>query len=115
MKQSHPSHAPGSSGSPVNVRAVLIADERAIRASGQRCTEEEVTLLKLIDGKRTVAEILQQSGLSGFVAMRRLRSLFERRLIHGAIVQAAPPGPAESRNVGVTQDIRAAVQVLRSA
>jgi eukaryotic-like serine/threonine-protein kinase len=41
----------------------------------------EVALVALIDGKKTVEEVLQHSQTSWFVAMRRLRSLCERGIL----------------------------------
>ena len=41
----------------------------------------DVALLDLVDGRRTIEEILQLSQTSWFVAMRRLRSLCERGIL----------------------------------
>jgi len=88
--------------------AVLVADARPeVPAALQ--TDDERSLLALIDGKRTVAEILRVSRLSGFVAMRQLRSLSERKIIrplsHRGAHAAAPIAPAAPPRV--TQRLRA--------
>jgi serine/threonine-protein kinase len=57
----------------------------------------DVALLDLVDGRRTIEEILQLSQTSWFVAMRRLRSLCERGILaptKSADSPAAPGGPA---------------------
>jgi hypothetical protein len=94
--------------------AILEADVRpAIPVSLQ--TDDERSLLALIDGKRTVAEILRVSRLSGFVAMRQLRSLSERKIIRPVTHRvhspqpAPPPGRVTQRvratRMGMTQDL----------
>src|SRR5215218_9701020 len=76
--------------------AVLMADSRPGLPPGLQ-TDDERALLALIDGKRTVAEILRVSRLSGFVAMRQLRSMSERKLIrpiqHRMHTPQAAPAP----------------------
>jgi hypothetical protein len=70
-------------------------------------------MLALIDGKRTVAEILRVSPLSGFAAMRQLNSLSQRRIIR--TVRRPPSGPiprppsprVAGARLGLTQDLTA--------
>src|SRR3954469_17168756 len=62
--------------------AVLIADGAGPLDRSHVQNDQERSLLALIDGKRTVADILRASQTSGFVTMRQLRSLSERRIIH---------------------------------
>jgi len=97
--------------------AILVADVRPELPAGLQ-TDDERSLLALIDGKRTVAEILRVSRLSGFVAMRQLRSLSERRIIRplGHRVHHAPSAPSPGRVVArlrpdrgrMTQDLTSA-------
>jgi serine/threonine protein kinase len=66
-------------------KADTLVDRSALRPP-------EVALLDLVDGRRTIEEILQLSQTSWFVAMRRLRSLCER----GVLV----PNQAPDANAG---------------
>jgi hypothetical protein len=79
--------------------AILVAAHHSDLPALQ--TDDERALLALIDGKRTVAEILRVSRLSGFVAMRQLRSLSERRLIRPVQhrVHTSPPAPSQVRAI----------------
>jgi hypothetical protein len=99
--------------SAINPDSVLVMDERG--ASETR-TEDESALLALVDGKRTVAEILQVSRMSGFVAMRRLRALLERKVIRPA-GRSAPPvqrtdSPQKGARLGLTQDLTSAAEAF---
>jgi hypothetical protein len=114
MKYSLPPVAKVQSNSPLGPDAILVADKLFARDPAGLRTEEERSLLALIDGKRTVADILRVSPLSGFVAMRQLHSLTQRRIIH-SLVRRPPSGPiprAPSPRVvaprlGLTQDLTA--------
>jgi serine/threonine-protein kinase len=63
----------------------------------------EVALLDLVDGRRSIEEILQLSQTSWFVAMRRLRSLCERGVVtpvktaNDAGASRPPPKTADSK------------------
>jgi serine/threonine protein kinase len=61
----------------------------------------DVALLDLVDGRRTIEEILQLSQTSWFVAMRRLRSLCERGIL--APLKGATDGAAAKGSAGATQ------------
>jgi len=100
-------------GIPLGPDAVLVADKVLARDRGPQ-NDEERSLLALIDGKRTVAEILRVSRLSGFVAMRQLHSLSQRRLIRSLPHRPAPaPAPrlpssrTTASRLGLTQDLTA--------
>jgi hypothetical protein len=93
--------------------AILISDHRPGLSLDVQ-TDDERSLLALVDGKRTVAEILRASRLSGFVAMRQLRSLSERQIIRPVTHRVHnPPAPAPMRVTprlrptrgGMTQDL----------
>lgn len=91
--------------------AVLVADKGSRERIGLQ-SDEERSLLALIDGKRTVAEILRVSRLSGFVAMRQLNSLSQRRIIRcvstpGASVSRTTIPRAAVSRLGLTQDLTA--------
>src|SRR5204862_1687348 len=61
----------------------------------------DVALLDLVDGRRTIEEILQLSQTSWFVAMRRLRSLCERGILTPT---KSPEGAGAAKGgPGVTQ------------
>jgi serine/threonine-protein kinase len=72
---------------------------------------EELALLDLLDGKRTVGEVLRGSRLSGFVAMRLFRSLYERDLLV-AVGSRPAPGAAADGKGGMTQDLTGAIEAL---
>src|SRR3954454_7030654 len=61
----------------------------------------DVALLDLVDGRRTIEEILQLSQTSWFVAMPRLRSLCERGIL--APLKGATDGAAAKGSAGATQ------------
>src|SRR5687767_9172547 len=65
---------------------------------------EDLALLELVDGQRTVEEILHLSRMSPFVVMRKLRSLYERELIDSDITPTSKPMLPEK-----TRDLTAAV------
>src|SRR3954469_3121354 len=67
--------------------AVLIARPRTLQA-GEALKSEDLTLLEHIDGRKTVDEVLQASGLSSFLGMRRLRWLYEREFVDSSSGQA---------------------------
>jgi hypothetical protein len=103
--------------SAINPDSVLIVDEAIARERADPRSEDEASLLALIDGKRTVAEVLRLSKMSGFVAMRRLRSLLERQIIRpGLRVQPITSTPGAGGNtgalkqgrLGLTQDLTSA-------
>ena len=103
--------------SAINPDSVLIVDEAIARERADPRSEDEASLLALIDGKRTVAEVLRLSKMSGFVAMRRLRSLLERQIIRpGLRVQPVTSTPGGGSNtgalkqgrLGLTQDLTSA-------
>jgi hypothetical protein len=103
--------------SAINPDSVLIVDEAIARERADPRSEDEASLLALIDGKRTVAEVLRLSKMSGFVAMRRLRSLLERQIIRpGLRVQPITSAPGAGGNtgalkqgrLGLTQDLTSA-------
>jgi len=101
--------------SAINPDSVLIVDEAIAKERADPRSEDEASLLALIDGKRTVAEVLRLSRMSGFVAMRRLRSLLERQIIRpGLRVQPISTTPAaggaakQQGRLGLTQDLTSA-------
>jgi hypothetical protein len=99
--------------SAINPDSVLIVDEAIAREKADPRSEDEASLLSLIDGKRTVAEVLRLSKMSGFVAMRRLRSLLERQIIRpGMRVQPVTStgggGAPKVGRMGMTQDLTSA-------
>jgi hypothetical protein len=103
--------------SAINPDSVLIVNEAIGRDQADVRSEEETSLLGLIDGKRTVAEILQLSRMSGFVAMRRLRALLERQVIRpgGRTGTAAPQpnrGGQKGARLGLTQDLTSAAEAF---
>jgi hypothetical protein len=112
---------PSELASAINPDSVLIVNEAL--AQGDQAdvrSEEESSLLALIDGKRTVAEILHQSRMSGFVAMRRLRALLERQVIRpaGRMAPVAPPagnGNPKGGRLGLTQDLTSAAEAFAQA
>lgn len=65
-----------------NFDAVLQADLAAVEAAGvERLAKSEQRLLEMIDGRRTVREIVEQSHMSSFDACRILFQLLEARLV----------------------------------
>jgi hypothetical protein len=99
--------------SAINPDSVLIVDEAMAREKADPRSEDESSLLALIDGKRTVAEVLRLSRMSGFVAMRRLRSLLERQIIRPGLrvqpLSTAPgAGAPKAGRMGLTQDLTSA-------
>jgi hypothetical protein len=100
--------------SAINPDSVLIVDEAIAKERADPRSEDEASLLALIDGKRTVAEVLRLSRMSGFVAMRRLRSLLERQIIRpGLRVQpitatGGGQGALKQGRLGLTQDLTSA-------
>jgi DNA-binding response OmpR family regulator len=62
--------------------AVLLADPASLDALGvERLAKPELKLLEMIDGERTVREIVAQSHMSSFDACKILFSLLEARLV----------------------------------
>jgi hypothetical protein len=62
--------------------AVLLADQVAVDAGGiERLPKPEQRLLEMIDGERTVREIVDASHMSSFDACRILFQLLEARLV----------------------------------
>jgi hypothetical protein len=103
--------------SAINPDSVLVMDESFDRNQAEVRSEEETSLLALIDGKRTVAEILQLSRMSGFVAMRRLRALLERRAIRplARVMPGSPSSasaPHKGGRLGLTQDLTSAAETF---
>lgn len=99
--------------SAINPDSVLIVDEAIAKEKADPRSEDEASLLALIDGKRTVAEVLRLSRMSGFVAMRRLRSLLERQIIRPGlrvqpITTAGGGGAPKVGRMGLTQDLTSA-------
>src|SRR3954469_2678379 len=99
--------------SAINPDSVLIVDEAIARERADPRSEDEASLLSLIDGKRTVAEVLRMSRMSGFVAMRRLRSLLERQIIRPGLrvtpLSNTGGGAAlKQGRLGLTQDLTSA-------
>jgi hypothetical protein len=97
--------------------AVLIADGFAGKSAADLQSDEERMLLALVDGKRTVADIVRASRMSGFVTMRQLRSLSERRIIRTIPKRSdASFGRTTARfgppRVGLTQDLTAVAQAF---
>jgi DNA-binding response OmpR family regulator len=65
-----------------NFASVLLADPGALDAVGlDRLAKSEQRLLEMIDGERTVREIVEQSHMSSFDACKILFSLLEARLV----------------------------------
>jgi DNA-binding response OmpR family regulator len=65
-----------------NFEAVLQKDPVAVDAAGvERLAKPEQRMLEMIDGERTVREIVQQSHMSSFDACKILYSLIEARLV----------------------------------
>jgi hypothetical protein len=94
--------------------AVLIADGWAGKSVADVQSDDERSLLALVDGKRTVADILRVSRMSGFVTMRQLRSLSERKIIRTVVPKRAETssfGRTTARfgppKAGATQDLTA--------
>jgi hypothetical protein len=62
--------------------SVLQADSAAVQAVGvDRLAKPEQKLLEMIDGERTVREIIKQSHMSSFDACKILFQLIEARLV----------------------------------
>jgi hypothetical protein len=62
--------------------SVLVADRTAIEAVDvDRLAKAEQKLLDMVDGKRTIREIVQQSHMSSFDACKILFQLLEARLV----------------------------------
>jgi hypothetical protein len=98
--------------SAINPDSVLVVDEAIANDRADPRSEDEASLLALIDGKRTVAEVLRLSRMSGFVAMRRLRSLLERQIVRPGLriqpITASGGGPGavkQQGRLGLTQDL----------
>ena len=67
-----------------NFDSVLVADTGAVDAVGvQRLAGAEQRLLEMIDGERTVREVVEQSHMSSFDACKILFQLLESRLVRG--------------------------------
>jgi DNA-binding response OmpR family regulator len=65
-----------------NFEAVLQKDQVAIEQGGvDRLPKAELRLLEMVDGERTVREIVNQSHMSGFDACKILYQLIEARLV----------------------------------
>ena len=65
-----------------NFASILFADAGAIDTVGiERLARPEQRLLSMIDGERTVREIVEQSHMSSFDACKILFSLLEARLV----------------------------------
>jgi hypothetical protein len=65
-----------------NFASVLLADPGALDAVGiERLAKAEQRMLEMIDGERTVREIVEQSHMSSFDACKILFSLLEARLV----------------------------------
>jgi DNA-binding response OmpR family regulator len=65
-----------------NFASILLTDASAIDAVGiDRLARPEQKLLEMIDGERTVREIVEQSHMSSFDACKILFSLLEARLV----------------------------------
>jgi DNA-binding response OmpR family regulator len=65
-----------------NFASILLADPGALDAVGiDRLAKPEQRLLEMIDGERTVREIVEQSHMSSFDACKILFSLLEARLV----------------------------------
>jgi hypothetical protein len=85
--------------------AVLVLGEARPTNPG---SDDDASLLALVDGRRTVAEILRVSRLSGSVAMRRLRSLSDRRIVRTVATRLASPSVRITNpRMGATQDLSA--------
>jgi hypothetical protein len=118
MKYSLPPVAAARPPTPLGPDVVLVSDKLFTRDPANLRTDEERALLALIDGKRTVAEILRVSPLSGFVAMRQLHSLSQRRIVR-SVTSRPPTGPTPrvpssrvSSRMGLTQDLTAAADAF---
>jgi hypothetical protein len=100
--------------SAINPDSVLVVDDTMAKEKADPRSEDESSLLALIDGKRTVAEVLRLSRMSGFVAMRRLRSLLERQIIRPGLrvqpLSTTTPvaGSPKAGRMGLTQDLTSA-------
>jgi hypothetical protein len=97
--------------------AILIADGWAGKSAADVQSDDERSLLALVDGKRTVADILRVSRMSGFVTMRQLRSLSERKIIRTVPKRIdASFGRTTARfgppRAGLTQDLTAVAQAF---
>jgi hypothetical protein len=104
---------------PISPDSVLVVDVQAAQDPSEERSEEETALLALIDGQRTVSQILHLSRMSGFVVMRRLRGLLERQIIR-PLPTAETSGNGGSRSprgarMGLTQDLTAAANSLVAA
>jgi CheY-like chemotaxis protein len=65
-----------------NFESVLLTDSSAVDAVGvDRLAKPEQRLLEMVDGERTVREIVEQSHMSSFDACKILFSLLEARLV----------------------------------
>jgi hypothetical protein len=65
-----------------NFEAVLQKDPVAVEAAGvDRLAKPEQRMLEMVDGERTVREIVEQSHMSGFDACKILFQLLEARLV----------------------------------
>jgi hypothetical protein len=65
-----------------NFESVLHADRMAIDAAQvDRLAKAELKLLDMVDGERTVREIIEQSHMSSFDACKILFQLLEARLV----------------------------------
>jgi hypothetical protein len=110
---------PSEIASAISPDSVLIIDEVTAREPAEARSDEEKTLLGLIDGKRSVAEILHLSRMSGFVAMRRLRALLERKIIRpGGRLVATPltnGGAQKNGRLGLTQDLTSAAKAFATS
>jgi hypothetical protein len=104
---------------PLGADVVLLTDKLFSRDPANLRSDEERALLALIDGKRTVGEILKLSPLSQFVAMRQLRSLSQRRIVRSVSPSRPPTGPVArvpstrlSTRLGLTQNLTAAADMF---
>ncbi len=98
MKTDPPGHKSEKNSEALGLDDVLLQAHEA-NGEGTDLRDAERNLLDMIDGVRTVEEILRKSQGSWFVAMRHLRSLHERGLVTSArlqrLVMAPAPAPVD--------------------
>lgn len=81
-------------------------------AAGAGLRPDEAALLELVDGQRTVNELLHESHLSGSVTMRLLRSLSDRGAVLGAR-EGSTGGRSRPTGGYATQDLTSIVPLVR--
>src|SRR3954452_19849077 len=98
MKSRNPRSYDKPSGTMVLGLDVVLAEKKG-GADRSTLRPPDLALLELVDGKRTIEEVLQLSQTSWFVAMRRLRSLCERGVL-AAGQPSTPTNPGSAHPPG---------------